>query len=157
MANGHGGYRRPSNPAPVSGPGKLARRTDGGPGQPVRDLADARYGENKAYVEAQQAAPMSGGQSAPSMAGAGMGGLPDLSGITPFDAPSARPEEDVMAGMPTGPGGGSTASPMGPGNLTPEQAARLQSYLPVLVILASQPDADPQTKKFVRQLRGELG
>ena len=30
MANGRGGYRQPSNPAPVSGPGALSKRTDGG-------------------------------------------------------------------------------------------------------------------------------
>ena len=155
MANGHGGYRRPTQPAAVSGPGKFSRRTDGGP-QPVRDLADARYGENKAYVEAQQAAPMSGGGGIPEAAVPPVSGLPDLSGIVPFGAPSQRPEEPVTAGTPFGPGGGSTAN-LGPGNLTPEQAARLQSYLPVLIVLASQPDADPQTKKFVRQLRGELG
>lgn len=145
MAGQHGGYRRPSNPAPVSGPGALSRRTDGGPGsgQPVRDLPDAKYGENKAFREAQGAAPMGGG-------------LPDLSGITPFGAPSERPDEAVMSGMPTGPGGGSTMPPRGPGNMTPDQAERLKSYLPVLVLLASQDDADPETRRFVRQLRGEL-
>jgi hypothetical protein len=41
--------------------------------------------------------------------------------------------------------------------MTQAQADRLRSYLPVLVILASQDDADPSTKQFVRQLRGELG
>ena len=147
MANGnnHGGYRRPSNPAPVSGPGALSRRTDGGPasGQPVRDLPDAKYGENKAFRDAQQAAPM---QST----------APDLSSVVPFGAPTQRPDEGIMSGMPTGPGGGSTLPSRGPGNLTPEQAERLQSYLPVLVLLASQDDSDPETRRFVRQLRGEL-
>lgn len=147
MANGHGGYRKPSNPAPVSGPGKLSRRTDGGPGQPVRDLPDAKYGENKAFREAQQAAPMSQTRSV----------LPDLSQIIPFGAPSTRPEEPVTAGLPTGAGAGSTVNPAGPGGLTPEEAERLRSYLPALVLLASQDDASPQTKRFVRQLRGELG
>lgn len=143
MADGHGGYRRPSNPAPVSGPGALSRRTDGGPSQPIRDLPDARYGENAAFRDAQQAAPMSTG-------------MPDLSGVVPFGAPSGRPDEPITAGLPTGPGAGSSVPPQGPGNLTPEQAARLKSYLPVLVLLASQDDTDPATKKFVRQLRAEL-
>lgn len=156
MANGHGGYRKPNNPAPVSGPGAKSQRTDGGPGQPVRDLPDAKYGENAAFRTAQQAAPMSGG-------GGGMGGaaapagLPDLSGIVPMGAPSQRPDEPITAGMPFGAGPGSTASASDSGGLTPEQAARLRSYLPVLVMLASQDDADPQTKRFVRQLRGDLG
>ncbi len=143
MANGHGGYRRPSNPAPVSGPGALSARTDGGPTQPIRDLPDAKYGENAAFRAAQGAAPMSTG-------------LPDLSSIVPMGAPSERPDEPITAGMPFGPGPGSSVPAQGPGNLTPEQADRLRSYLPVLVILASQDDADPATKKFVRQLRAEL-
>ena len=33
----HGGKRTPGNPAPVSGPGQLSQRTDGGP-QQVLDL-----------------------------------------------------------------------------------------------------------------------
>ena len=33
----------------------------------------------------------------------------------------------------------------------------LSSYLPVFILLASSPDADPATKQYVRQLRGELG
>lgn len=34
MTEGRGGYRRPTNPAPVSGPGELSQRTDGGPPMP---------------------------------------------------------------------------------------------------------------------------
>ena len=30
MADKWGGYRQPTNPAPVSGPGMLSQRTDGG-------------------------------------------------------------------------------------------------------------------------------
>lgn len=144
MANGHGGYREPSNPAPVSGPGSKSQRTDGHlKGQPIRDLPDAKYGENKAFREAQGAAPMNAG--------------PDLSSVIPFGAPTQRPDEPIQAGLPAGPGTGSTLTPMGPGNMSPEQADRLRSYLPVLVLLASQDDVDPSTKKFVRQLRAELG
>jgi len=42
-----GGYRKPGNPAPVSGPGKLSRRTDGGPGskQAMREVpSNGQYG-----------------------------------------------------------------------------------------------------------------
>lgn len=81
---------------------------------------------------------------------------PDLSGLTSMGAPSERPEEPITAGMPFGPGAGSTQASLVAG-MTPEQAERMRSYLPVLVLLASQDNADPQTKKFVRQLRGELG
>lgn len=143
MANGHGGYRRPNNPAPVSGPGALSQRTDGGPGsnQPVRDLPNAKYGENAAFRGAQQAAPMSGG-------------MPDLSGIVPFGAPTQRPDEPLTAGLPTGQGGGPSVPAVPMSN---DAAKKLQSYLPVLTLLASQDDADPATRQFVRQLRGDLG
>jgi hypothetical protein len=52
---GRGGYRQPANPAPVATPNR--NRTDGGPGnkkQPLRRLPNAAYGENKAFMEAQQ-------------------------------------------------------------------------------------------------------
>ena len=48
MANGRGGYRQPSNPAPVSGPGALSKRTDGGAvegmTQAPKYMAGMRYG-----------------------------------------------------------------------------------------------------------------
>lgn len=129
MANGHGGYREPTNPAPVSGPGALSQRTDGSLHGPT-----------------------------PTSSGGGGGlGLPgvDASGLTPLDAPSQRPEEPISAGAPFGEGAG--PSGLGPAGLSPESAARLKSYLPVFILLASSEDADPATKQYVRQLRGELG
>jgi len=51
-----GGYRQPSNPAPVATPNR--NRTDGGPGskkQPLRRLPDADYGANKEFVAQQRA------------------------------------------------------------------------------------------------------
>lgn len=55
-----GGYRRPSSPAPVSGPGALSQRTDGGPGQPVRTPTGGQYGEAQALTQMQQGAPLVG-------------------------------------------------------------------------------------------------
>ena len=58
--NRRGGYKQPNNPAPVATP-QGGQRTDGGPGsskQPLRRLPDADYGQNKAFVEQQQAAPL---------------------------------------------------------------------------------------------------
>lgn len=152
MANGHGGYRRPTHPAAASGPGRLSRRTDGR--QPVRELPNAKYGEGQAFEDAQRMAPMAesaGGRAAqPSMA------APDLSQIVPMDAPSQLPDQPVTAGLPMGDGAGSTMAPQQP-SLTPEQAQRLRAYIPTLVLLASREDAGPSTKQFVRQLRAELG
>jgi hypothetical protein len=60
MANGHGGPRTPSSPAPVSGPGALSKRTDGGPGakQPVRVPTGGAYGDATQLAQAQAGAPM---------------------------------------------------------------------------------------------------
>lgn len=128
MANGqHGGYRQPTNPSPVSGPGALSRRTDG----PLH-------------------APVPGGDV---QGGAPVG--PDPSTLTPLGAPSARPEEEIFAGMPMGPGAGSTMPH--PSGLDEKDRERLRSWLPVLIFQASQPEASAQLKQYVRKLRGELG
>lgn len=148
----HGGYRKPANPAPASGPGALSRRTDGR--QPVMDLPNAGYGENAAYRAAEQAAPMQ--QDSPA-AQATTGPAPvDTSGLTPLGAPSARPDEPITAGMPQGAGAGSTNSAPQLG-LDEAQQARLRSYLPVLINIASQQDSDPNTRAYVQKLRAELG
>ena len=44
MPNGHGGYRKPEHPAPASGPGRLSKRTDGGPGQKLANYTGLDYG-----------------------------------------------------------------------------------------------------------------
>lgn len=64
-----GGDRQPANPAPVSGPGALSQRTDGGPGsatQPIRRIPGVDYGEGKQLVEQQQAAPLPAEPTMPS-------------------------------------------------------------------------------------------
>lgn len=95
MANGHGGYRKPRNPAPVSGPGALSRRTDGGPGskQAIKEIRTGKYGESKAVNEMQAAAPMAG-SPAPSV----------QPKVSPLFAKTQRPSEPVTDGMPFGPG-----------------------------------------------------
>jgi len=93
MANGHGGYRRPRDPAPVSGPGQLSRRTDGGPAQRVVDLPNAGYGENQAFTQVEQGAPMAAS-------------APPRPAPVPLTAPTQRPWEPVTSGNPLGPGPG---------------------------------------------------
>lgn len=131
MANGHGGYRQPTNPSPVSGPGALSKRTDGPLHAPVPGAAPA------------------GGEPTQ---GFGV----DPSGLVPLDADSQRPDEPVFAGVSGGPGGGPSLVDGDP-NLTEEERERLRSYLPVLVFQASMPQASPALKQYVRQLRAELG
>lgn len=61
---GSGGYKQPMNPAPVSGPGALSKRTDGGATegmtQPVRAYTGGAYGMNKELRDQQAGAPMAG-------------------------------------------------------------------------------------------------
>jgi len=100
MARGRGGYRKPSNPAPASGPGALSRRTDGGPGQPIRVAPGGDYGDRQALVGQQQAAPL---------ASAGRGQPAAPGGVSPegIFGPTAHPGEPITAGVDTGPGPGS--------------------------------------------------
>ena len=109
MAEQHGGKRTPRNPAPVSGPGKLSRRTDGGPAQVNAQMTGMAYGENKDFMEIQEGAAMAATpqpkrtakapQSAP--AGPMSGG-----GATSLFSNTQRPDEPVTAGAPFGPGAG---------------------------------------------------
>lgn len=96
-----GGYRQPMNPAPVSGPGELSERTDGGAvdgmTQPAQRYAGFGYGENLALEEQQ--------------AGASMAGTPKTSfaDLVALDAPTQRPDEPLTAGINMGEGPGREA------------------------------------------------
>lgn len=119
------------------------------------DLPDAKYGEQQAFQAAQAAAPMAA--DAGGMAAQPMGvTAPDLSGLIPMDAPTQMPDQPITAGMPDGDGAGSPF-PSQQQLMTPEQAARMRSYLPTLILLASRDDASPATRQFVRQMRADLG
>lgn len=111
MAERHGGMRRPSNPAPVSGPGQLSQRTDGGPQQVLSDVSGMPYGENQAMEEIQSAAPLAASGQATARAtrrgGAGrQAASAAAQGPTPLMSPTQRPDEPVTAGAPFGPGAG---------------------------------------------------
>lgn len=101
-----GGYRRPENPAPVSGPGSMSRRTDG---QGARYMSGGEYGEGQEMMDLQNSAPMSKTEvRAPRpRSPRATAGTSDVRGeITPLFAPSQRPDEPITAGMPFGPGAG---------------------------------------------------
>lgn len=146
MANGHGGYREPSRPAAVSGPGRYSRRTDGK--QPKRIASGGDYGDRAEMEQIQSGAPMRATQSSAQAASAAPMPI-DTSQLTPLDAPTARPEEPVVAGMEQ-----FTATP--PSQLDDQTRERLRGYLPTLLWLASRPQASEQTRQFVRSLRADL-
>lgn len=96
---GVGGYQAPRNPAPASGPGRLARRTDGGPAQKqtAGEYTNLPYGENAALQSQQRGAPMRQADPVPTASVVGL------------DQPSQRPGEPVTSGVDIGPGPGSSA------------------------------------------------
>ncbi len=120
-----GGKRTPDKPAPVSGPGALSQRTDGGAGsdtQPLRTPTGGDYGAAKALTEQQQAAPLP-------VAGSGGGSA------TP--SPVAGPLPENMALPAAGGVFGPTQYPSRPGTPgaeTPAQAVAedLQGFLRML-------------------------
>lgn len=144
-----GGYRQPGNPAPVSGPGALSKRTDGGPSQPVRTPSGGAYGERQQLEQLQQAAPLSA-----SPGGDAGGGPPaDLTeGLIGLGEPSQLPDEPVTAGAAAGLGPGLEA--LGLPNQPSEDMKRLIQYLPVLEHMANQPGASRAARNLVRQLKG---
>lgn len=92
-----GGYRKPNNPAPVSGPGSLSQRTDGGPTQPATYIPGLPYGQGQETYSNQVAAPMAGNP------------IPQMEMPTPLMAPTARPNEPITSGVDIGDGPGSEA------------------------------------------------
>lgn len=112
MANGHGGPRTPEHPAPVSGPGRFARRTDGGPTQVMSTVPDLPYGDKKQQMAEQRIAPMGAAEPMPSPAQVPQGQQPQGAASLPayqggaFNAPGSGP---ITAGMPFGPGPGPEA------------------------------------------------
>ena len=159
MAEQHGGKRTPRNPAPVSGPGKLSRRTDGGPSQVNAQMTGMAYGENKDFMEIQEgasmaAAPRSKGPSrVPQGTSAGpmgaMGG-----GVTPLFSESQRPDEPVTAGANFGPGAGASSNPVQSVDEMADMDRKVISqYLPSMMSMVSRGDTPEGFNRFVRHLR----
>ena len=154
MAGEHGGRRTPRKPAPVSGPGKLSKRTDGGP-QARRDLPDAEYGEQGRFQDAQAGAPMAGNSQAPAP---GQAPPPQPVNVVPFGAPSQRPDEPVTAGVDVGAGPGSTSLGFPDPNerVNQQDMEMYRSMLPYLEWMGSLPNASPSMRAIVRRIKGML-
>ena len=99
-----GGYRKPSQPAAVSGPGPLSQRTDGK--QPEVRMPDMPYGQQKALSEQQGQAPLgdSGGANAPFP----MQGQQAQAAGPDLFTPTEYKNEPITEGVPVGPGVGPT-------------------------------------------------
>lgn len=145
----HGGYRKPTNPAPVSGPGKYSRRTDG---QPSMQLSNAAYGEQQQFQDIQSGAKISNSGVNPTPGPQGSG---PASPIVGMGAPSQQPDVPVTAGAAMGPGPGLEAL----GQVVPpdrQDAEYLRKYLPTLVMMAERDDTPPSMKTWVRTIVANL-
>jgi hypothetical protein len=151
MAEGHGGMRRPSNPAPVSGPGALSQRTDG---QGARYMAGGEYGEGQEMMDLQTSAPMSKTEApaARPRASRGQAAAAEIARPTPLFAPTERPDEPITAGAPFGPGPGA-APQLSIAEESAQEAQMMRRYLPALESIANSPEGTPTFRRFVRFLR----
>jgi len=151
MAEGHGGMRRPNNPAPVSGPGRLSRRTDG---QGARYMAGGEYGEGQEMMDLQTSAPMSKTEApaARPRASRGQAAAAEIARPTPLFAPTERPDEPITAGAPFGPGPGA-APQLSIAEESAQEAQMMRRYLPALESIANSPEGTPTFRRFVRFLR----
>jgi hypothetical protein len=100
MSDARGGYRRPRHPAPVSGPSKHSKRTDGGPGttlkQAARYMQGNEYGESKELNDLASSADLA---AAPGVQDAPRPQVSDGPRTPGLADPTQRPDEPVTAGM----------------------------------------------------------
>lgn len=149
-----GGYRRPSSPAPVSGPGAMSQRTDGGPAQPVRAMTGGDYGDSQELATLQGSAPMAAAAMPQTQGQRATAPQPGAALPTPMGAPTERPDEPVTSGNPLGPG--SSTPPTGPASikeLSSKDGEALKPYLPALIDAANAPNVPGSFVKFVQYLR----
>lgn len=132
------------NQAPVSGPGPFSARTDKGPGQPIRALPNAGYGETKDFEQIQSGAQMAAAPQGPS--------------VVPLHAPTQRPNEPVTAGASMGPGAGREALGIpSPAEERLNDLGKLAQYLPLMEMYAGTPMSSGTMKSFVKYLRSQTG
>ena len=138
-----GGYRKPGNPAPVSGPGSLSHRTDG------RVAEGYAYGMNKQINEQAASAPMA--KTSKPSASSGMSASP-LPSVTPITAGTMDAGDPITNGVPVGPGANSISGlPSGPSE--DPDINMIRDYYPILEFWASQPGTSQATKDYVQYLR----
>lgn len=140
-----GGYRQPSSPAAVSGPGALSARTDGG----VMNPNSPSYGEVADVQSLQQSAPTSAPTANATATPSGANPLASLVGL---GAPS-QDQLPVTAGAAAGAGPGPEALGL---PQTPQQLARADvqalgpGFVSALVAAANRPGSPPSTRALAR-------
>lgn len=135
---------------PVSGPGRFSQRTD--IGQPQAQLPNADYGEQKAYKQLQQDAPMASSSGLPT--GTDFASLfgSAASRVVPIGAESGQANTPVTAGAALGAGPGLDALGISQ-NMGADDLAKLKPYLPVLEFMGNSTGASHAMRNLVRQVK----
>lgn len=138
---------------PVSGPGKFSQRTDR---QPMAQLPNADYGEQKAYKQLQQDAPMASAPGVPSGGGMDFESLfgPASSRVIPMNQESGQPGVPVTDGAALGPGAGVDALGLSPENA--QSKAELAAWMPALEKIANKPTSSSSARALIRSMKAGL-
>jgi len=135
---------------PVSGPGQFSKRTDKAVGEANRSLPNADYGEQAAYQEQLQGAPMAeadvSGMNFNDLFGSA------AEGVVGLGEESAMPELPVTDGADAGEGAGSEV-------LSSSQKVAnnyIATYLPVLQFIAGREGSSDAARNLVRVLKSKL-
>lgn len=147
----HGGYRAPSNPAAVSGPGALSQRTDQPTVEQLTALSSGKYGETAQLQADASGAPVAPQNHAGNQAlAAAIGGQPS------FGAPTAQPGVPVTNGAQYGPGVGPEALQANDPTRQEAQQLAQSGVLKVMMQVADSDDATDSFRQYVRTLIAAL-
>ena len=149
-----GGYQKPSNPAPVSGPGAMSKRTDGGPAQAARYMSGGDYGDG-GLMDIQTAAPMSASGVDATAAAVPTQSMPLPRGLAEDDD---MPDIPVTDGAALGAGRGVEALGFAEQDAAIDAASReaIATAMPALLFIAGRPETSTETRDMIRQLRSLL-
>lgn len=139
---------------PVSGPGKFSQRTDK---QPLSSLHNADYGEQKAYKQLQQDAPMAASPGVAPNQGMdfnGMFGSP-ADRVIPIGQESGQPNIPVTDGASLGAGAGMDALGLQP--IDAKSKAQLAAWMPALEAMANNPNSSSSARALIRKLKVQSG
>lgn len=130
---------------PVSGPGQFSQRTDKAISEANRQLPNADYGEQAAYQEQLQAAPMAQDIS---------GSFSQLFGnpasrVIGFGEPTQMEQTPVTDGAPAGAGAG----PEILSSSQPQNTGLNAAYIRVLEYIANQPGSSDAARNAFRNIK----
>ncbi len=138
-----------------------AQRSDlqAGARLPVQAAPSQQYGQRQALEDAQRQVPLraAGAVGQPPGQRPAASPLPAPPPGVPLDAPTQAPTEPLTTGSAFGSGPGPEAlGVVPPPDLRTEDVEAMRRYLPALEAMASQPNASPSTRHYVRRLRAAM-